>query len=135
MSRKFQTEPPTLPRLLQMYRHNLVTPSRLAWATRCTRWDVYPNRETIVLAFFNYEGTWLPQPGGTWYKSSSSYIALGDAHAPELFGEWINVHDSKLMEFVRADDALRVHAARAHDKRISEEFIAKGKTQDVPRQA
>jgi hypothetical protein len=92
--------------LRNMYRNR---PAQLLWVQRDTRWDVYPQREPVQLATHNAEGFWFPQPDGTWYKSSQSYLIVGHASAADLRGDW--VHESitercKLWAYHRAAEPV-----------------------------
>ncbi len=77
--------------LAVMYRHQPKDGSGsygLYWAKRDNRWDVYPNAEPHQLVFHNYEGSWLPDPDGTWHKSCVGFVLVAEASAVALFGEW-----------------------------------------------
>lgn len=63
--------------------------SKLMWARRDTRWDIYPSQEPVELVAFNYEGFWCPQPNGTWYKSPTSFVNCEEV--TELTGTWTEI--------------------------------------------
>ena len=104
MKRNAQPKPrPTWAQLFTMYRGPQAT--RLVWAQRDTRWDVYPQQEPVQLAAHNWEGWWLPCPDGTWYKSPVGFNVAGEAYTPDLRGEWVHdpigVGDIKIWEYRR----------------------------------
>jgi hypothetical protein len=80
---------PTWLELRDMYRGE---PTRLLWAKRDTRWDVYPQDEPAQLVAYNWEGFWLPLPDGRWFKAPTSFSVMGDASTPDLRGEWVEKH-------------------------------------------
>jgi hypothetical protein len=68
---------------------NVPPRAKVVWASRDTRWDVYPQQEPVVLAAHNWDGWYLPQPDGSWFKAPGSFISAATlANPEEVFGQW-----------------------------------------------
>lgn len=73
--------PPTTPNMRRF---------KLWWASRDTRWDVYPQQEPKQIVGFDGDYFWCPRPGGGWYRSPTSFCLVREACAIEG-GEWTPV--------------------------------------------
>ena len=47
---------------------------RFYLARRCTRWDVYPQRQPLEAIAHDYEGFWALTDAGEWFKTPTSYV-------------------------------------------------------------
>lgn len=59
------------------HRHKMTRP-KFYLARRCTRWDVYPQREPLVAIAHDYQGFWAQYEPGKWFKSPASYVFHGE---------------------------------------------------------
>lgn len=54
-------------------RHKMIDP-KFYLGRRDTRWDVYPQKEPLVVVAHDWHGFWARTADGQWFKSPTSYV-------------------------------------------------------------